>query len=95
MSKKIVYIITTYKCSACKCIEHILRTVQDEFPTNVEGYFDIETYDFKEVPEWLTINVPMHDFPTVIFTDNDVIKFHFTGTMPRGKLLKVVEDVYL
>lgn len=88
MNSKVVYVVTTHKCSACKCIEYILKEVLKEHPT-----FTITTVDFKEVPEWLKNNVLMTDFPTVIFLDNDIIKYHFTGTLPKSKIIGIIEDI--
>lgn len=88
MNSKVVYIITTYKCSACKCMEHILKEIQKDNPT-----FTITITDFQKVPEWIETNVTLTDFPTVIFIDNDVIKYHFTGTLSRNKVIKIMSDI--
>lgn len=85
---KVVYIITTSKCSACKCMEIILKDIQKDNPT-----FTITTTDFKDVPEWLTNNITFTDFPTVIFIDNNVIKYHFTGTLSKNKVIKIMNDI--
>ena len=68
MNSKVVYVVTTSKCSACKCMEIILKDIQKDNPT-----FTITTTDFQDVPEWLTNNITFTDFPTVIFIDNNVI----------------------
>lgn len=88
MKNKIVYIITTHKCSACKCMEYILKEIQKDNPT-----FTITTTDFQDCPEWLKNNIIMTDFPTVIFIDNNVIKYHFTGTMSKSKVVKLMVDI--
>lgn len=88
MKSKVVYIITTVKCSACKCMEYILKEIQKDDPT-----FTITTIDFHDVPEWIKNNVTLTDFPTVIFTDNDVIKYHFTGTLSGNKVVKIMNDI--
>lgn len=88
MANKVVYVVTTYKCSACKCMEYILREIQKDSPT-----FTITTMDFHDVPEWIKNNVTLTDFPTVIFTDNDVIKYHFTGTLSGNKVVKIMNDI--
>lgn len=88
MNSKIVYIVTTYKCSACKCMEYILKEIQKDNPT-----FTIVVKDIYEIPEWIKNNVTLTDFPTVIFTDNDVIKYHFTGTLNKKKVVKIMNDI--
>ena len=87
-SNKVVYIITTAKCSACKCMESILSDIQKDNST-----FTITSTDFTKVPEWLKINITLTDFPTVIFVDNDVIKYHFVGTKSKNKVLKLMVDI--
>lgn len=85
---KVVYVITTYKCSACKCMEYILKEIQKDNPT-----FTITITDFNEVPEWIETNVTLTDFPTIVFVENDVIKYHFTGTLSRKKVIKIMSDI--
>ena len=87
-SNKVVYIITTIKCSACKCMEYILKEIQKDNPT-----FTITTTDFHDVPEWIKNNITLTDFPTVIFIDNDVIKYHFIGTLAKRKVVKIMNDI--
>lgn len=88
MNDKVVYIITTFKCSACKCIEYILKEIQKDNPT-----FIIETIDFKNVPEWININVKLTDFPTVIFVKDNVIKYYFTGTFSKKKIIQLMNSI--
>lgn len=88
MANKVVYVITTYKCSACKCMEYILKEIQKDNPT-----FTITITDFNEVPEWIETNVILTDFPTIVFVENDVIKYHFTGTLSRKKVIKIMSDI--
>ena len=87
-NNKVVYIITTHGCFACKCIEYILREIQKDNPT-----FTIITIDFHDVPEWIKNNITLKDFPTVIFIDNNVIKYHFIGTLARRKVIKIINDI--
>lgn len=88
MNNKVVYIVTTHGCFACKCMEYILKEIQKDSPT-----FTIITTDFRDVPEYIKNNIILTDFPTVIFTDNDVIKYHFIGTLTEKKVLKLIKDI--
>lgn len=88
MTNKIIYVITTYKCSACKCMEYILKEIQKDNPT-----FTITTTDFQDVPEWIKSSITLTDFPTVIFVENEVIKYHFTGTLSEKKVVKIMNDI--
>ena len=87
MSKGI-YLITTYKCSACKCMENILNDIQKDNST-----FTITSTDFTKVPEWLKTNITLTDFPTVVFIDNNIIKYHFVGTKSKSKVLILMKDI--
>lgn len=88
MNNKVVYVVTTPGCSACKCMEYILKEIQKDNPT-----FSIISTDFTKVPEWLKINVTLTDFPTVIFIDNNVIKYHYVGTISKSKVLKLIKNI--
>lgn len=85
---KVVYIVTTVKCSACRCMEYILGDIQRDNST-----FTINSTDFTKIPKWLKTNIALTDFPTVIFTDNNVIKYHFVGTKSKSKVLKLMKDI--
>ena len=87
-SNKVVYIVTTAECSACKCMKNILNDIQKDNFT-----FTINSTDFTKVPEWLKTNITLTDFPTGVFVDNDVIKYHFVGTKSKSKVLKLMEDI--
>ena len=87
-SNKVVYIVTTAKCSACKCMKNILNGIQKDNST-----FTITSTDFTKVPEWLKTNITLTDFPTIVFIDNDVIKYHFVGTKSKSKVLQLMEDI--
>lgn len=69
-------------------MEYILKEIQKDNPT-----FTITITDFNEVPEWIETNVTLTDFPTVVFVENDVIKYHFTGTLSRKKVIKIMSDI--
>lgn len=88
MDNKIVYIITTYKCSACKCIETIIKSVQKDNPT-----FEIEVYDYADTPDFIKNMVRFGDFPTVIFYKNHIIKYMFQGTLSKKKVEQIINDI--
>lgn len=69
-------------------MEYILKEIQKDNPT-----FTITITDFNEVPEWIETNVTLTDFPTIVFVENDVIKYNFTGTLSRKKVIKIISDI--
>lgn len=88
MNNKVIYLIKTFGCSACKCMEHILKDVVAEYP-------DIEfvvTY-FSEIPDFIKLNVRLTDYPTTIFVKDDVIKYHFVGTMSAKNIKTLIKDI--
>lgn len=85
---KVIYLITTYKCSACKYQECILKEVLKEHK-NIE----LKVIDFSKVPEFIKINVILTDFPTTIFVKDDVIKYHFVGTKANRKIEALIKDI--
>lgn len=87
---KIVYLFTTKGCEACNIMENILRKIhKDNLYT-----FSIEVIDFNDAPIWIKITVPLHDFPTIVFVENNVIKYHTNGTMTGKKLQSIIQDIH-
>lgn len=85
---KIIYLITTYKCSACKCMEYLLKEKQADNPR-----FELKIIDFNDIPEWLKVNVVLTDFPTIVLIKDGVIKYQFVGTRSSKKLDKIFNDL--
>ena len=86
---KEVYLATTKGCEACKIMENILRKVHKQ---NLYT-FSIHVLDFSELPEFIKIDVPLHDFPVMIFVQENVIKYHSNGTMSAKKLQDIINDI--
>ena len=87
---KHIYLATTEGCEACRIMEKILKQVQRD---NVYT-FSIQVRDYKLLPEFIQINVILTDFPTLIFLENNVIKYHVAGTMSAKKLQEIIKDLH-
>lgn len=85
---KVVYLITTKGCEGCKIMSNIATEVFKEVKT-----FDLVIRDFEAIPTFIKINVPIGDFPLLVFTENDVIKYHMAGTMSKTKLKRILGDI--
>lgn len=85
---KLIYLITTYKCSACKCQEYILKELLEEHKD-----IELKVIDCSEVPEWIKTNVKLTDFPTTVLVENDVIKYHFVGTKSVKAFNELMIDI--
>lgn len=88
MSKHI-YLAITKGCEACRIMSNILKNFHLEHGND----FDMTIIDFKALPDWIKINVPLTDFPTLIFVDDNVIKYHISGTITLKKLVKIAKDI--
>ena len=89
MNKRI-YLATTEGCEACRIMEKILKQVQrDNMYT-----FSIQVIDYKLLPEFIRVDVVLTDFPTLIFLENNVIKYHVAGTMSAKKLQEIIKDLH-
>ena len=55
-------------------------------------YF-LHVVDFKNVPEFISLNVPYTDFPTLVCVENNIIKYHESGTMTMKHLKEVLKDI--
>lgn len=87
---KHIYLATTEGCEACRIMEKILKQVQRD-----NSYtFSIQVRDYKLLPEFIQINVVLTDFPTLIFFENNVIKYHITGTISAKKLQEIIKDLH-
>lgn len=84
-----IYLATTKGCEACRIMKNILEKVHDD---NLYT-FSIEVKDFTEIPSWIATDVPLNDFPTIIFIEDNVIKYHFTGTKSVKVLQKLIKDL--
>lgn len=89
MSKRI-YLATTEGCEACRIMEKILKQVK----RNNVYTFSIQVIDYKLIPEFVQIDVILTDFPTLIFLENNIIKYHVTGTMSAKKLQEIIKDLH-
>lgn len=89
MSKRI-YLATTEGCEACRIMEKILKQVKRD-----NSYtFSIQVRDYKLLPEFIQVNVILTDFPTLIFLENNVIKYYVSGTMSAKKLQEIIKDLH-
>lgn len=89
MNKRI-YLATTEGCEACRIMEKILKQVKRD-----NSYtFSIQVRDYKLIPEFIQVNVILTDFPTLIFLENNVIKYHVSGTISAKKLQEIIKDLH-
>lgn len=89
MSKRI-YLATTEGCEACRIMEKILKQVKRD-----NSYtFSIQVRDYKLLPEFIQVDVVLTDFPTLIFLENNVIKYYVSGTISAKKLQEIIKDLY-
>ena len=87
---KHIYLVTTEGCEACRIMERILKQVQRD-----NAYtFSIQVRDYKLLPEFIRVDVVLTDFPTLIFLENNVIKYNITGTMSAKKLQEIIKDLH-
>ena len=87
---KHIYLATTEGCEACRIMEKILKQVKRD-----NSYtFSIQVRDYKLLPEFIQVNVILTDFPTLIFLENNVIKYHITGTISAKKLQEIIKDLH-
>ena len=87
---KHIYLATTKGCEACRIMERILKQVQRN-----NGYtFSIQVRDYNLLPEFIQVNVALTDFPTLIFLENDIIKYHVAGTISAKELQGIIKDLH-
>lgn len=85
---KIIYLITTKNCSACNCMKNIFKDIQKDITS-----LQVITLDFQDVPLWIKNDINLTDFPTVVFVENNVIKYSFVGTKSRNKIINIMRNI--
>lgn len=85
---KIIYLITTIKCSACKAQEILLKVAFEE-----RSDVEIKIYDCSEIPTFLKDKIDFKDFPTTIFVEDDKIKYAFVGTLMSAKIRRLAKEI--
>ena len=87
---KHIYLVTTKGCEACRIMERILKQVQRD-----NSYtFSIQVRDYNLLPEFIKVDVALTDFPTLIFLENDIIKYNVFGTISAKKLQEIIKDLH-
>ena len=90
ITSKQIYLIVTKGCESCKIMERILKQVcKDNNYT-----FSIEIATYESVPDFIKMNIILTDFPTLIFLENNIIKYHVTGTISAKKLKEIIKDLH-
>ena len=87
-NKKLIYLITTKGCEACYIMTDIMLAVLDELKDTT-----LIIRDVSEIPTFIKVDVPLHDFPTLVFVKDNVIKYHVSGTMSKSKVKIILSDI--
>lgn len=87
-NNKIIYLITTKGCEACHIMANIMLTVLDE----LEGVTLI-IRDVLDIPMFIRVDVPLYDFPTLVFIKDGVIKYHTSGTISKDKIKTILSNI--
>lgn len=85
---KVIYLGTTFKCSACKLQEYLLREALEECPE-----VELKVCDYLQLPKWLQTQVKLSDFPVTIFIKDNVIKYTIIGTKSVKHLKEILSDI--
>ena len=85
---KVIYLITTKNCNACRIQNNLTGLVLEEHKD-----IEFKVYDFSEVPDWIKTNVILTDFPTTVLIKDNVIKYHFVGTMSIRKMELLLKEL--
>lgn len=85
---KIIYLVTTYKCSACKCQEHLLKKALED-----RQDIELKICDCSDIPEWLNNKVAFLDFPTTVFIKDNIVRCTIVGTLSVSKIKSRIKDI--
>lgn len=87
-NKKVIYLITTKGCEACRIMSDIMLTVLDELESTT-----LLIRDVLDIPMFIRVDVPLNDFPTLVFIKDGVIEYHASGTMSKDKVKTILSDI--
>lgn len=86
---KVVYLATTEGCLGCKIMQNILDKV---YKANLYTFIT-KVVHFDELPNFIKVNVPLNDFPLLVFVEDGVIKYHIDGTITAEKLQEIITNL--
>lgn len=84
---KVIYLATSYKCSACKCQKQLLI---DSLKTRND--IKLVEKDVNDIPEWIKNEVNINQFPTTILTEDNKIIYSFVGTRKIRDINNILLD---
>lgn len=87
-NKKVMYLITTKGCEACHIMSDIMLAVLDELKGTT-----LIIRDVLDIPMFIRTDIPLNDFPTLVFIKDGVIKYHASGTMSKDKVKTILSDI--
>ncbi len=87
-NNKFIYLITTKGCEACHIMTDIMLAVLDEL-----NGVTLIVRDISDIPMFIRVDVPLNDFPTLVFIKDGVIKYHVSGTMSKDKVKTILSDI--
>lgn len=87
-NKKLIYLITTKGCEACYIMTDIMLAVLDELKDTT-----LIIRDVLDIPMFIRVDVPLNDFPTLVFIKDGVIKYHISGTTSKDKVKTILSDI--
>lgn len=83
---KVIYLATSYKCSACKCQKQLLIET-----LKTRNDIKLVEKDVNDIPEWIKNEIIINQFPTTILTENNKIICAFFGT----RKIKDINNIFL
>lgn len=78
---KKIFLITTKGCAGCEIMKDIIKQIADE-ATGIGIYIK----DIIDCPQYIKVDVPLDDFPAIVFADGYDIKYYHIGTISLSKL---------
>lgn len=85
---KTIYLGTTFKCSACKLQEQLLKQAIEE-----RNDIELIVCDYNELPSFIQTNVLLEDFPVSVFIEDEIIKYTIIGTMTVKKIKQLMSNI--
>lgn len=91
---KKITVITTEGCTGCKVQLDNVKKVLEEYKDVALNVIPFESLTKKQINDYRDKRVSLRDFPTTIFTIDDVVTFRMTGSTAVTCIERYV-DLYL
>ena len=88
MKNKTIYLVVSYKCSACK----LQKTLLQEALMERDDITLTECY-LEDLPEWVRTKIPVGKYPITVLTEDEKVILSLIGTTKEKRIKEVINTI--